>query len=143
MASIIPSSSSPFHASIILSSSSPSQSSITLSSSSPSQDSIILSSSFPSKVNILSSPQASITLSSPSSPSQASIILSPSSPSREKERVCSLAELMQVRDWEKRPVQALLRDFAVREPRHALPRMTSSKSQCRSTNAYQSQQQDT
>ena len=47
--------------------------------------------------------------------------------------MCSLAELMQVRDWEKRPVQALLRDFAVREPRHALPRMTSSKSQCRSS----------
>ena len=61
------------------------------------------------------------------------------------QRVYGLAELKQVKDWERTSswVQALRQDSAVREPRHSLPWLTSWKSQCRSTNASPSQQQAT
>ena len=58
------------------------------------------------------------------------------------QHVYSLAELKQVRDWEKRPAEFQ----PYYKPRHALPcvrPMASWKSRCRSTNTCQSQQQAT
>ena len=66
------------------------------------------------------------------------------------QHVCSLTELKQVRDWEKRPVEVKpLQDSAVREPSShtavngQLEKKKKKKNQCRSTNACRSQQQAT